>query len=161
MSFTVRRATVDDAGALGAVHVQAWRETYAHLLSPELLASVSAEQRAKQWRGILSGSTDHKQFVAELDGEVIGFSASGPGRDVVPPAEVQLYTIYLLAAHHGSGAGQALLDAAIGDEPAYLWVASDIPRAHAFYRRNRFRPDGETLTDFLHGEPLRQVRMVR
>src|SRR5690606_23176560 len=46
MTLAVRRATVDDADALGVVHVQAWRETYAHLLSPGLLESVSVERRA-------------------------------------------------------------------------------------------------------------------
>lgn len=43
---------------------------------------------------------------------------------------------------HGSGLGQALLDTAIGTEPAYLWIMAGNPRAEAFYRRNGFVPDG-------------------
>ncbi|HRQ00253.1 MAG TPA: GNAT family N-acetyltransferase [Terrimesophilobacter sp.] len=161
MTVTVRSATVEDADALGAVHVQAWRQTYAHLLSPGLLESVSAERRAERWRSILGGSPDHAQVVAEIDGDIVGFAASGPGRDVISPRELQLYSIYLLADHQGSGAGQAMLDAVIGDEPAYLWVAEDNPRAQAFYVRNGFALDGERMVDLLEGEPLAQVRMVR
>lgn len=161
MTLSVRPAVVDDADALGRVHVQAWRETYAHLLSPGLLESVSAERRAERWRSILSNSPDHAQVVAEIGGEIVGFAASGPARDVISPRELQLYSIYLLAAHQGSGAGQELLDAVLGDEPAYLWVAEDNPRAQAFYRRNRFTLDGERMVDLLEGEPLTQVRMVR
>ena len=157
----MRKATVDDADALGRVHVQAWRETYAHLLSASLLESVSAERRADRWRSILSSQSDHAQVVVEVDGEIVGFAASGPGRDVISPRELQLYSIYLLAAHHGSGAGQALLDAVVGGEPAFLWVASDDPRAQAFYRRNGFERDGERMVDVIEGESLTQVRMVR
>jgi hypothetical protein len=33
-----------------------------------------------------------------------------------------------------------LLDAAVGSAPAFLWVAVDNPRAHAFYARNGPEP---------------------
>ena len=57
-------------------------------------------------------------------------------------------------------AGQALLDAVLGEEPAQLWVAEANPRAIRFYERNGFRADGATLTDPAV-EDLREIRMVR
>ncbi|HVH23629.1 MAG TPA: GNAT family N-acetyltransferase, partial [Pseudonocardia sp.] len=63
-----------------------------------------------------------------------GFPPAGPHR--------QLAKLYTLPHAHGSGLGQALLDTAIGADPAYLWIMAGNPRAEAFYRRNRFVPDG-------------------
>ena len=63
-------------------------------------------------------------------------------RDENPPRDRELYFIYLLGAYHGTGIGQKLFGAAVGLEPVYLWVAADNPRAHRFYARNGFRPDG-------------------
>ena len=34
-------------------------------------------------------------------------------------------------------------------------------RAQAFYRRNRFAPDGVTRTDDVGGHPLPELRMTR
>ena len=53
--------------------------------------------------------------------------------------------------------GYALLKAAIGDEPAYLWVLDGNPRAIDFYERQGFRFDGTRKT-----EPVGvERRMVR
>lgn len=72
----------------------------------------------------------------------------------------ELDMIYQLASMHGSGSGQALLDATIADAPAFLWTAELNPRAQAFYRRNGFEPDGarEVRADW---ESLVEIRLVR
>ncbi|OYC98682.1 hypothetical protein CI089_05020 [Microbacterium sp. Yaish 1] len=102
-----------------------------------------------------------RTWVAVTGGSIVGFAVSGSSRDVPPVAPVELYAIYVLAAHHGTGAGQALLDAALGDERASLWVLDDNPRAHAFYARNGFRPDGAAKDDTSWGESISEVRLVR
>jgi GNAT superfamily N-acetyltransferase len=48
----------------------------------------------------------------------------------------------LLPSEHGTGLGQRLLDAALGDAPASLWMTKDSPRALAFSRRNGSDLDG-------------------
>ncbi len=54
-----------------------------------------------------------------------------------------------------------LFDAALeAGEPAYLWVAEDNPRAHAFYRRNGFVADGARKVAE-QWEDLTEIRMVR
>ncbi|MFZ5868948.1 MAG: GNAT family N-acetyltransferase [Actinomycetota bacterium] len=81
----------------------------------------------------------------------------GPGPR---PRRLELHLIYLLAAHHGTGLGQGLLDAAVADAPAFLWIAEDNPRALAFYRRNGFEPDGarDTIEAWQHMVVVRLVR---
>lgn len=41
MNGVARVATLADADAIGAVHVQAWRETYPRILPERVLASLS------------------------------------------------------------------------------------------------------------------------
>lgn len=78
-----------------------------------------------------------------------------------PPARnLQLYTIYLLTAAHGTGLGQSMIEAVVGDAPAQLWVLRANDRAIAFYKRNGFAADGVEFTD--SAEPNRaEIRMVR
>jgi ribosomal protein S18 acetylase RimI-like enzyme len=158
MTATVRPATVDDADGIGAVHLASWKETYRGLLSPEFFAAREESRFQANWRRMLGEGLD--VVVAEVDGRVVGFAQSGPSRDEPPVRPLELMTIYLLAAQHGSGLGQALLDAAVGDRPASLWVAEENPRAIAFYRRNGFVPDGarQVLASW---EDLAEVRLVR
>lgn len=71
-----------------------------------------------------------------------------------------MYALYVCGAHYGTGAGQALIDEALGDGPAMLWVAKENPRATAFYLRNGFHFDGVEQTD-PHASTITDARMVR
>ena len=157
---TVRTAVDQDAPGIADVHVQAWREAYAHLLPAAFLASLDPVARTTRWRRVIA-DPDVTVVVAEQDGAVVGWATAGPGRDEHPVRSRELEGIYVLAATYGSGAGQMLLDTVLGDVPAYLWVADDNPRAQAFYARNGFRRDGATKTEHLGDNALVAVRMVR
>ena len=51
-----------------------------------------------------------------------------------------------------------LLEAAIDNEPASLWVYRGNPRASAFYVHHDFIPDGDERTDSVG---ILEIRMVR
>ena len=152
-----------DAEALGRVHAQCWHETYDHLVSKAALERVSPRRMAELWTHWASQGDDFTMRAALVDGEVrFGFVGSGPARDRDAPAFRELYFIYLLHEWHSTGLGQKLFDAAVvEDEPLYLWVAEDNPRAHRFYARNGFTLDGATHTEPFLGETLTEVRFVR
>lgn len=156
MDFEVRRARVDDAEAISAVRIATWRTAYAHLLSAEFLAAMP--ETSAMWRSVIE--RDRPIWVAETEGRVFGIAAAreAQGEDAVRARELAL--LYVLEEFHGTGAGQALIDAALGDEPAQLWVAEDNPRAIAFYRRNGFAPDGTRKIDD-EFEGLAEIRLVR
>lgn len=159
-TVTVRRATVDDARGIAEVHVTAWREAYAGRMAADFLASLDVDRRAAGWARIVErGETD--VFVAERDGTIVGWATAGRGRDDDAPRDRELEGIYLLASAYGSGAGQQLLDAAVGDAPAYLWVMDGNGRAEAFYRRNGFTRDGATATHPAGDATVSAVRMTR
>ena len=158
--LTVRAAVLEDAAGIARVHLQAWRESYAHLLPAESLAGLQQGPREERWRAIVAAATT-ETWVACAGTDIIGWANAGTGRDDDGPRPQELEGIYVLASHYGSGAGQMLLDAAVGDAGAYLWIAEDNPRAFAFYRRNGFVPDGATAAHELVGTPVRIQRMVR
>ena len=142
------------------MHIQAWRESYAHLLPAGSLAGLQQGLREQRWRAIITAATSDI-WVACAGTDIVGWASAGAGRDDDGPRPRELMGIYVLASHYGSGAGQMLLDAAVGDGGAYLWIAEDNPRAFAFYRRNGFVPDGATGMHELAGTPVRILRMVR
>lgn len=155
--ISVRPAVPDDAATMTAIRNAGWRDAYAHLLSPGFLADLPTGSDGFR-RAIELGRATF--VVAELDAEVVGFAIAGPPREDEAPRDLELALIYQYPRAHGSGTGQALLDAAIGDRPAYLWVAEGNPRAIAFYRRNGFTPDGAHKTA-PEWENLAEIRMVR
>ncbi|PYY34807.1 GNAT family N-acetyltransferase [Curtobacterium sp. MCPF17_011] len=161
--ITVRTAVEADAPGIADVHVQAWREAYAHLLPAAFLSSLDPVARTTRWRRTIAGAgaAGTSVAVAEHDGVVVGWATAGPGRDEHSVRDVELTGISVLASAYGSGAGQMLLDAVLSDAPAFLWVADDNPRAQAFYARNGFRRDGATKTEHLGDNALVAARMVR
>lgn len=155
----LRTAAPEDAAAVASCHVACWREAYAHLLSPAFLDRLDVAARQATWVGHIASGPPVP--VALVGDEVVGFACAGAGRsDDEALPDLELFSIYLLAAYQGTGTAQRLLDAAIGDRAAYLWVAEDNPRAHSFYRRNGFRPDGTRVVEPAY-ENMAEVRMVR
>jgi GNAT superfamily N-acetyltransferase len=162
MPPTLRPATPADAARCAYVHHTAWVETYSAVLPASFWQTATLESLTERWTGWLDAGTP--VTVAQSDGEIVGFAIAGPARPVgdhAPARDAELYALYVLAAHHGTGAGQALLDAVLpAGSPAQLWVARDNPRARSFYARNGFDPDGATFAD-AHFADLPEVRLVR
>ena len=126
-AMPIRSATVHDAGAIARVHAASWRETYGRFVDdPDTNPWFDVDRRVDMWRSMLADpSTCRGVRVALDDTGVIGFAAvqPTPGPEAARPEELTM--LYVLA-----------------DRPASLWVAADNPRAHAFYHRNGFTPDG-------------------
>ncbi|GAA0593511.1 GNAT family N-acetyltransferase [Craurococcus roseus] len=158
----VRRARPGDAAAIGAVHVSAWRNTYAGVLPDDYLAGLSAVRHAAGYeRAIADRRNGHAMFVAVASGPdappgrpegggdgggaVVGFVSGGRGRrpglcgePVAGSGEVE--TLYLLDDYRDRGIGRRLMRAmaahlaAVGCRSAVLWVLSDNP-TRWFYQR--------------------------
>lgn len=164
MPFTLREPALPDAPQIAELHVATWREAYSHLLPKDFFTAEHVRGRHQMWNRILGNVLEKWSIrIAESSGRIIGFAFFGPsfgteGQEL--PRDHQLFSIYVAAAHHGTGVGQSLLDATAGDGPAMLWVARDNPRAVAFYRRNGFEFDGAEQTD-LGAPKIVDARMLR
>ncbi len=115
-----------------------WRETYAHLAPAETLARLSVTQRELRWNEILSRA-EASIWVATERRQRRRLRRVGPEPRRRRPAGSGAQSIYVLASHHGTGAGQSLLDAAIGDAAACLWVADDNPARACLLHAQRLR----------------------
>jgi ribosomal protein S18 acetylase RimI-like enzyme len=135
----LRPATLRDADAGAALHLTCWREAYGPLVDRDLLEAQLAdpESWAARWRERIALGAP--RMVAAHGAELVGFASVGAARYEGAPGGSELYAIYVLAAWHGTGVGQALLDVSLGGRSAYLWVLEDNLRARHFYERNGFR----------------------
>jgi GNAT superfamily N-acetyltransferase len=162
MPYKIRQATPADAEAIVNMHTAAHEECYGHLLPSTFFASRrdSITERIDQRIPFLA-SKDPRLVAHDEAGEVVGLADAGPARDPDMVGIPELYRIYTLSRTHGSGLGTQLMEAAIGDTPAYLWVLEDNPRARAFYRKSGFSPDGARKVLARDWGELPEIRLVR
>jgi RimJ/RimL family protein N-acetyltransferase len=148
----IRAGTPKDAQAAARVHVESWAAAYT-------LKGPSLEQRLDLHRRF------PPSFVAEVDGELVGFVGVGPSRD--PDAEGELYTIYVDPAHWGAGVGRELIRAGeerlgeLGYRRVVLWVLDGNSRAQRFYESAGWTADGERRTIEFAGQPIPEVRYAK
>lgn len=145
VSIQVRSALLSDVSALGALHVESWRETYRDILPAEMLANLSVETRTTMWTKILGDralSNKTAVYVAEDQGRIIGFGSCGAQRDTSLAEfgfDGEFSAIYILKSHQGLGLGRSIMRA-MGQEllkqgcvAATLWVLRDNTAARGFY----------------------------
>ncbi|MCU1567782.1 MAG: GCN5-related N-acetyltransferase [Pseudarthrobacter sp.] len=162
MDYVLRQATPDDAEAIVLMHTLAHEECYLQLLSPAFFAArrEAIPERVARRRQHLDVA-EPRIVAVDANSEVVGFADAGPGRDEDGPVPLELYSVYILARAQGIGLGAALVGAAVGESPAYLWVLEDNVRAQSFYRRQGFQPDGKRGLLPSEWEALPEMRMVR
>ncbi len=141
MGPTIRRATLEDAGAIGALQVRTWRRNYADIVDAQILEAIEPESRAARWATTLSAQ-DSTTLVAEVAGAVCGFASVGTSREEQAPAdEGEILALYVDPPAQGAGVGTALLAAAEqalrerGHTSAVLRVMTENGLAQRFYAR--------------------------
>lgn len=147
MPTTYRLAREQDVSAIGEVSVETWRAAYAHILPPDVLAVQDPERRAqKVLRALANGAV---YWVAESGGKVIGFAGGGSPQEPEVTCDTELYAIYVLPEHHGTGVGKALLAhlaeslVHMGHTTMELFVFRDNAVARAFYESTGARLNDE------------------
>jgi ribosomal protein S18 acetylase RimI-like enzyme len=130
-------ATPADAEALGAMHVQAWRETYAGLVPQPVLDRLDPTARARMWRSAIGGGTH--VFLAHESDAIVGFGACGPPRNSDLSYDGEIGALYILRRAQRRGLGRALMAAmahalaGTGRRSAALWVLHSNLPAQRFY----------------------------
>jgi L-amino acid N-acyltransferase YncA len=162
----VRRAALDDAPAIAAVHVQAWQAAYKGIVPAAFLDSLSVEERTARWRQNLAEGAS-TVCVAEASEGVVGWASVGACRDADATAATgELWAIYVAPGcwRHGVGRamwawGQSHLEHA-GFTSAVVWVLEDNRSARRFYARMGFAsaPDATKMVE-IGGVSLPEVRL--
>jgi ribosomal protein S18 acetylase RimI-like enzyme len=145
MFMLIRAASIDDIKGMAKVHVDSWRTTYKGIVPDSALDKLSYEAREELWKSVFSQDNNSVHtFVAELDGEIIGFSNGGPERTKKYDYLGEIYTLYLLQEHQKKGIGKKLMQALVsslqedGLVSIMVWVLEKNP-SRAFYES--FNPE--------------------
>lgn len=154
----IRRAQPDDAAAIAAVHVAAWRETYTGLVPARMLSAFPVARRIRRWHRILTAPDPAREsavFVATLpDRTIVGFGSCGrqPAPDLVAAGFAgEFSALYLLAAQQRRGIGRRLMALmaqdllARGMQGGALWVLRDNHPARRFYEALGARSVGQRV----------------
>ncbi len=158
----IRAAEIRDAAAIAHVHVQSWITTYNGIVPQVYMAALDEVERVPLWQDWLK--CDISVFVAEVDGQIVGFSAGGAIREPLQEYESELYTLYLLKQVQGLGIGKALFRAVTGAlvtkgyQSMLVWVLEQKPAVH-FYEKlsgqyvmsKRIEISGLELSEFALG----------
>ena len=187
--WTLRTASAADVHDIAVFQTETWREAYRDVVDPAYLAAVGMPERVASWGLRIASPARHVVVarVRDAAGDTSGDDADDtPGDDARGPSAddargevagvvswahgdlrhdpfdldlVELTTLYVGAAHRGSGLADALLREALGDGAAYLWAFERNARALAFYARHGFVADGTRKLDVPTGAWER--RLVR
>jgi ribosomal protein S18 acetylase RimI-like enzyme len=166
-----RVAWSDDAPAIAAVQVRAWRVSYADLLPAELLTELDADAIAEGWRASLSKPADarNRVLIALERNLVTGFALTGPAgdpdRDPIVDGEITDVTVdpHQRGKGHGSRLIQACVDTLKADRftRAVTWLGATDDVTRAFLVAGGWGPDGAHRTLDLTGDGSVQVKQVR
>lgn len=140
--------------AIAKVHVASWQIAYRDIFPAEYLATLSVEQRKAQWTDTI-GKAISQTFVAEINGEIVGFSCVGPCRDEgAQPTDFEIWALYVIADYWKQGVGRELWltsrsgALAKGARRISLWAVAGNVRAINFYQRAGFACEEASLTSF-------------
>ncbi|WP_186327525.1 GNAT family N-acetyltransferase [Paenibacillus sp. Y412MC10] len=152
--MSIRQAVYDDYPVLAKVHVESWKTSYRGMIADAYLDQLTVESRMERWKQLLSrGDKDLWTFVSEDEaGRVSGFIQGGKCREEEAGYDAEIYALYLLQEHQGSGHGRLLVNTLIqafrenGFGSMYVWVLKDNP-ARQFYIKMGGSPVSEKTLD--------------
>lgn len=166
-----RVAWADDAPAIAAVQVRAWRASYAEVLPTTLLEALGVEEISAGWRDALTSPPDarNRVLIALERTLVTGFAVTGPAGDPdcdpVADGEISDLTVdpHQRRAGHGSRLLQAAVDTLKADRftRAVTWLGAADDATRTFLTTAGWAPDGAHRTLDLTGDGSVQVKQVR
>jgi len=162
--MSIREATPDDASEVRRVAVASW-----HAAHDDVIGADAVERLLDRWYDPedLPKSIERPEapmFVAEEDGDVVGFAQGGPSEE--GPADAVVGRIYVHPDDWGQGYGSQLLDRlfdafrAEGYESVSLAVMADNEVGRSFYDEWGFSIHAERTVE-LAGETVDDVILVR
>lgn len=168
---SVRVGWADDAAAIAAVQVRAWRQEYAGLLPDEVLAALDPADFAEAWAASLARPRDarNRVLVALERNTVRGFAVTGPASDPdsdpVTDGEIVELTVDPEQTRHGHGSRlvQACAETLKADRfgTAVIWLASTDDARRGFLAGAGWATDGAHRELDLHGDGSVRVKQVR
>ena len=165
----LRRATLADAQAIAAIRVEGWRTSYHDIIPDTYLDNMNLEENILQWETILHVLPSKEDslcvFVAESEGEIVGFVSAIKLAEPKLGKHAELTGIYIRPQWQRCGIGKRMLHKvarcvqAMGSESLLVWVIDGNSPARHFYEElggiilieQDFSWDGLDLTEVGYG----------
>ena len=147
MSYSIRKATVEDLELLQTIGRQTFAETFASFNSAENLAQYLEQSFSPDKLTEELTNTASAFYFAENDGQVIGYLKINFGQaqtELNDEHALEIERIYVLKQYHGKKVGQLLyekaIEMAVEMKKQYVWLGvwEENHRALQFYRKNGF-----------------------
>ena len=164
----VRQAVISDAKAIAKIHVKTWQCAYRGQMPDSHLDSLSVAKRTERWKEILSNPVPKKKdFVAELDGKVVGFVSVGASRDEdMDESTGEIWAMYVDPNNMHKGVGSALMEKSLvhlrslGFTKATLWVLDTNEKTIKWYVHKGWRKEGKEKIEKEDTFDLREARYI-
>ncbi len=159
----LRAGRPEDAAALAAVFVSAWRGSYGGVVSEARLRGLDEGDIAAWLRALLASACSTTTVAESPDGEVLGFCRYG--EDPGDPRRGHVFSLYVAPSASGRGLGRRLLATALEDlagrrlDPVSIWVFERNEPARRLYDTFGFSPDGGRLVEPEYGAD--EIRLRR
>ncbi len=164
LGMAVRAARPEDAPAVRRVARASWHAAHDHVLGAD-----AVDVLLDRWYGVddLRASiegTSSPMYVADVDGELVGFGQGGADED--GPADAVVSRIYVHPDRWGEGHGSGLLDRLFealrteGHDSVWLAVLADNEVGRSFYDAHGFTVHEERTVE-LAGVETGDVVLVR
>ena len=168
LPVTTRPARPEDTDEVGRIQVRTWRAAYTGLLPGSTMDAMDPLVQSASWSRVTRPTSVSRLLVAERGDRIVGFAAYGPHRERdLDRTSGELYAIYVEPESWSTGAGHALMDAALhglreaGWASAILKVLEGNARARHFYEREGWVYDGPTDPFDADGQHVPEVRYRR
>jgi GNAT superfamily N-acetyltransferase len=142
MTIAIRPATPQDSRGIASVRIDAWRSTYRGLIPDTYLDGMQLEQSTALWDRVLTaGANTTSVFVAQNDGDVVGFAAGNMLQEPRFDLDAELTAAYVRREFQHAGVGRRLVAAVAGAQRAHgahgliVWVIAGNKGARAFYEQ--------------------------
>ena len=102
----IRRARKEDALRIAIVKLDVWASAYSNIYPKSKFDSYCIAERAKQFEKTI---IEQQVYVAEIDGEIVGFISFG---DIVHPYgdfKNELQNFYIIDEYQGMGIGKKMM----------------------------------------------------
>ncbi len=163
-TVTIRPADNADLPAIATILVDTWRSTFDGMLVPSFLDSLNYQQQQERHRKAMNNDQVLYYVAENQNKDILGFINAGPDRTSSNALEAEIYAIYILAEHQGSGIGRRLMHAAAtqlvaqGRNALRVWALSNNP-FRFFYQRLSGQADASLAIE-LGGEQYTQESFV-
>lgn len=160
--MVLRKAAPADYLQIGNVYCLSWKEGYKNILPQDFLNSLTAEKCAPRPENI----NENNNFVAEIDGVIVGLVNYGESRDNPDENMGELRSIYVLPCFWEKGIGRELFKNAYsesertGFDGFYLWTLKENCRSRKFYEKMGMRCTDTEREIFIGGKSFTEIKYI-